>query len=90
MSQDVLKAIDSLPIDFRMVVILADLQEFAYKDILRFSTYPVGTVMSQFVSRSQKQLQKLILAKEGRAAWVPIGFERVPRTKEARMKTAPP
>ena len=29
LSDDVLRAIDSLPIDFRMVVILADLQEFS-------------------------------------------------------------
>src|SRR5215203_5978842 len=32
LSDDVLKAVDSLPIDFRMVVILADLQEFSYKE----------------------------------------------------------
>src|SRR5215471_9531176 len=31
LSDDVLAAIDSLPLDFRMVVILADLQEFSYK-----------------------------------------------------------
>ena len=33
LSDDVLQAIDGLPIDFRLVVILADLQEFSYKEI---------------------------------------------------------
>src|SRR5712671_5340880 len=33
LSDDVLAAIDSLPLDFRMVVLLADLQEFSYKEI---------------------------------------------------------
>lgn len=40
-----LKAIDTLPIDFRMVVILADLQEFSYREIADILDVPVGTVM---------------------------------------------
>jgi RNA polymerase sigma-70 factor (ECF subfamily) len=64
MSEDVLKAIDSLSIDFRMVVILADLQEFSYKEIAEILDVPVGTVMSRLF-RGRKQLQKLLLAREG-------------------------
>lgn len=64
MSQDVLAAIDSLSIDFRMVVILADLQEFSYKEIAEVLDIPVGTVMSRLF-RGRKQLQKLLLAREG-------------------------
>ena len=64
MSQDVLVAIDTLSIDFRMVVILADLQEFAYKEIAEILDIPVGTVMSRLF-RGRKQLQKLLLAREG-------------------------
>ena len=46
-SADVLKAIDDLPIDFRMAVILADLQEFSYKEVAEILDVPVGTVMSR-------------------------------------------
>src|SRR5258708_26522346 len=31
LSDDVIRSIDQLPIDFRLVVILADLQEFSYR-----------------------------------------------------------
>lgn len=63
MSEDVLKAIDSLSIDFRMVVILADLQEFSYKEIADILDVPVGTVMSRLF-RGRKQLQKLLVGKD--------------------------
>jgi len=59
LSDDVLRAIDSLPIDFRMVVILADLQEFSYKEIADILTCPVGTVMSRLF-RGRKLLQKML------------------------------
>lgn len=57
MSGDVLKAIDDLPIDFRMVVLLADVQEFSYKEIADTLDIPVGTVMSRLF-RGRKALQK--------------------------------
>lgn len=60
LSDDVLRAIDSLPLDFRMVVILADLQEFSYKEIAEILDCPVGTVMSRLY-RGRKLLQKYLL-----------------------------
>jgi RNA polymerase sigma-70 factor (ECF subfamily) len=57
LSEDVLQAIDGLPIDFRMVVILADLQEFSYREIADILDVPVGTVMSRLF-RGRKLLQK--------------------------------
>jgi len=57
LSDDVLRAIDALPIDFRLVVILADLQEFSYKEIAEILECPVGTVMSRLF-RGRKLLQK--------------------------------
>lgn len=63
MSEDVIRAIDTLPIDFRMVVIYADLQEFSYKEIAEILDVPVGTVMSRLF-RGRKQLQKALLARE--------------------------
>lgn len=59
LSDDVLKAIDGLPIDFRLVVILADLQEFSYREIAEILEVPVGTVMSRLF-RGRKLLQKTL------------------------------
>lgn len=66
MREDVLKAIDGLPIDFRMVVILADLQEFSYKEIAEVLDIPVGTVMSRLF-RGRKALQKALVSAEAPA-----------------------
>lgn len=60
LSDDVLRSIDQLPIDFRLVVILADLQEFSYKEIAEILDCPVGTVMSRLF-RGRKLLQKNLL-----------------------------
>lgn len=60
LSDDVLRAIDALPVDFRMVVILADLQEFSYKEIAEILDCPVGTVMSRLY-RGRKLLQRHLL-----------------------------
>jgi RNA polymerase sigma-70 factor (ECF subfamily) len=57
LSDEVLKAIDALPVDFRIVVVLADLQEFAYKEIAEILGCPVGTVMSRLF-RGRRLLQK--------------------------------
>jgi len=61
LSDDVLRSIDGLPIDFRLVVILADLQEFSYKEIAEILDCPVGTVMSRLY-RGRKLLQKNLVA----------------------------
>src|SRR3989442_9545729 len=61
LSDDVLRAIDALPIDFRLVVILADLQEFSYKEIAEILECPVGTVMSRLF-RGRKLLQKNLMS----------------------------
>src|SRR5512132_1994868 len=59
LSDDILGAIDALPLDFRLVVILADLQEFSYKEIAEILGCPVGTVMSRLY-RGRKLLQKML------------------------------
>src|SRR5207302_2920043 len=59
LSDDVLRAVDALPIDFRLVVILADLQEFSYKEIAEILDCPVGTVMSRLY-RGRRLLQKAL------------------------------
>jgi RNA polymerase sigma-70 factor (ECF subfamily) len=57
LSDDVLRAVDSLPVDFRMVVILADIHDFSYKEIAEILDVPVGTVMSRLF-RGRRHLQR--------------------------------
>ena len=45
--EQVQEALDGLPPDYRMAVILADLENFSYKEIAEILEIPVGTVMSR-------------------------------------------
>ena len=47
LSDDVQRALDAVPTDFRMAVILSDLQDFSYKEIADIMGTPIGTVMSR-------------------------------------------
>ena len=58
-SADVERALASLPSDFRMAVILADLEDFSYKEIAEIMDCPAGTVMSRLF-RGRKILQRLL------------------------------
>src|SRR5262245_42336755 len=60
LDEDVKKALESLPYDYRMVVILADLEDFSYKEIAEILDCPVGTVMSRLY-RGRKLLEKALL-----------------------------
>ncbi len=46
-ADEVKNALEDIPVDFRMVVLLADLQDFAYKEIAEIMDCPIGTVMSR-------------------------------------------
>ena len=54
---DVIQALESLPENFRMPVLLADVEGFAYKEIAEMLDIPIGTVMSR-LHRGRKALQK--------------------------------
>src|SRR5256886_14169319 len=54
---DVKDAMESLPEQFRMAVLLADVEGFSYKDIADIMDAPIGTVMSR-LHRGRKQLQE--------------------------------
>src|SRR4029079_17471614 len=58
-SADVEKALAAVPSDFRMAVILADLEDFSYKEIAEIMECPAGTVMSRLY-RGRKILQGLL------------------------------
>jgi RNA polymerase sigma-70 factor (ECF subfamily) len=55
----ILKAIDALPEDFRIVVALGDVEGFSYKDMAAILDVPIGTVTSRLY-RGRKQLQRAL------------------------------
>ena len=54
-SQLINEAIEKLPVEFREVVILRELEELSYKEIAAITGLPIGTVMSR-LSRARKRL----------------------------------
>lgn len=54
--EEILAAIDAIPEEFRAVVLLADVQEFAYREVAEILEIPIGTVMSR-LSRGRKLLR---------------------------------
>jgi RNA polymerase sigma-70 factor, ECF subfamily len=53
-------ALDSLPEEHRMVVLLADLEELSYKEIAEVLGCPIGTVMSR-LHRARRALRERLL-----------------------------
>jgi RNA polymerase sigma-70 factor, ECF subfamily len=54
--EDILTALDAIPSGFRAVVLLADVQEFSYREIAGILSVPIGTVMSR-LSRGRELLR---------------------------------
>ena len=73
--EDVLAAFDKIPVHYREVVLLADVQELSYKEVAETLSIPVGTVMSR-LSRGRSLLRQELAAfaagygikEEGRSA----------------------
>jgi RNA polymerase sigma-70 factor (ECF subfamily) len=59
MDADVKEALEQVPEPFRAAVILADLQDFSYKEIAEILDIPIGTVMSRLY-RGRRHLQRLL------------------------------
>ena len=56
---EVKQALEALPDNFRLPVILADVEGFAYKEIAEMLDIPIGTVMSR-LHRGRKAMQKAL------------------------------
>ena len=52
-------ALNNLPVAFREVVVLRELEDLSYKDIARIADIPVGTVMSR-LARGRELLRKIL------------------------------
>jgi RNA polymerase sigma-70 factor (ECF subfamily) len=57
LDENVQRALDELPPDYRMAVILADVEGFSYKEIAEMLDIPIGTVMSR-LHRGRKAMHK--------------------------------
>lgn len=54
---EVQRALDELPTEFKIAVILCDVEEFTYEEIAQMMGCPIGTVMSR-LHRGRKLLQR--------------------------------
>ena len=57
--EDIKSALEDLPENFRLPVLLADVEGLAYKEIAEIMDVPIGTVMSR-LHRGRKQLQRAL------------------------------
>ena len=57
--EEILAALDQVPPRFREVVLLADVEEFSYREIAEVLGVPAGTVMSR-LSRGRKLLRAML------------------------------
>jgi len=73
--EDVLNALAKVAVEFRDIVLLADVEEFSYKEIAETLRIPLGTVMSR-LSRGRKLLRQEL-------AEVARSFGIDPRPKQA-------
>lgn len=56
---EVQRALDELPDEFRLAVVLSDVEELSYKEIAEAMGCPIGTVMSR-LHRGRRMLQKTL------------------------------
>ena len=62
--EDVIAALDKFSANYRAVVLLADVEEFDYKQVAQILQIPIGTVMSRLSARAEAVAR---IARAGRA-----------------------
>ena len=77
---EVKSALEELPEDFRIPVLLSDVDGFSYKEISEMLEIPIGTVMSR-LHRGRKAMQKMLYeyARERGLIVEPLTIEGTPR-----------
>jgi RNA polymerase sigma-70 factor (ECF subfamily) len=58
------QALQALPLEFREVMVMRELEEFSYKEIATIADLPIGTVMSR-LARGRKRLHTLLATRMG-------------------------
>lgn len=83
LEEEIRLAIDDLPADFRMAVLLVDVQELSYKEAADALGCPIGTVMSRL--HRGRRLLKSKLSAQARA----LGFLPVDDAADNDVEAAP-
>jgi RNA polymerase sigma-70 factor (ECF subfamily) len=65
--QMVRDALGDLPVEFREVVVMREMENLSYKEIANIVDVPIGTVMSR-LARGRKRLQMLLSGRMGKEA----------------------
>ena len=73
---EVKAALEALPDNFRLPVLLADVQDFSYKEIAEILDIPIGTVMSR-LHRGRKAMQKRLVDFARERGIIPAGDEPI-------------
>jgi RNA polymerase sigma factor (sigma-70 family) len=58
------ECVESLPVEYREVIVMRELEELSYKEISDVAGVPIGTVMSR-LSRGRKRLQDCVASRMG-------------------------
>lgn len=74
--EELVRAVDELPDDFRMTLILSDVYGFSYREIADIIDRPIGTVMSR-LHRARRALQARLLDQA-----VAAGLVKPPKKEE--------
>jgi RNA polymerase sigma-70 factor (ECF subfamily) len=83
--QEIQRALDALPAEFRMAVVLCDVEEFSYEEIAQIMGCPIGTVMSR-LHRGRKLLQRA-LYNHALALGIVKGEEQIGETAKVAAQT---
>ncbi|HEX4474005.1 MAG TPA: sigma-70 family RNA polymerase sigma factor [Polyangiaceae bacterium] len=84
LEREISKALDAIPEEFRLVVVLADVEELSYREIADLVGCPIGTVMSR-LHRGRRLLKTSLLEQARMMGLVPEASESTPDTKAAPM-----
>jgi RNA polymerase sigma-70 factor (ECF subfamily) len=79
---EIRRALDALPTEFRLAVVLCDVEEFSYEEIAQIMGCPIGTVMSR-LHRGRKLLQRA-LYNHALALGIVKGEEQVGEPRQAK------
>ncbi|HEX4056172.1 MAG TPA: sigma-70 family RNA polymerase sigma factor [Tepidisphaeraceae bacterium] len=63
-SEQLRAAVEDLPVEFREVIVLKDLQGMSYREIAKIVAVPIGTVMSR-LARGRRRLAERLCAEKG-------------------------
>jgi RNA polymerase sigma-70 factor (ECF subfamily) len=72
LAREIQNALDTLPEDYRIMILLADVEELSYREIADVVGCPIGTVMSR-LHRARKAMQKQLIPQA-----IDLGIVEVP------------